>query len=115
MNHTAKIICARSAVNPARVHARSARPRCDATALLARDGREIPVHHVLVAHRGAGREIDYVSTIARDIAERKCTEERQELIIEANRRLAAWPPRSTTGRRCRTWPRAWCRASLTGA
>jgi len=58
-------------------------------ALLARDGREIPAHQVLVSHRGPGREIDFVSTIARDITERKRTEERQELIIEASRRLSA--------------------------
>jgi PAS domain S-box-containing protein len=59
------------------------------TALLARDGREIPVDQVLVAHHGAGREIGFVSTIARDITERKRTEERQELIAEASRCLAA--------------------------
>jgi PAS domain S-box-containing protein len=57
-------------------------------ALLTRDGREVPVHQTLVSHRGPGREIDFVSTIARDITERKRAEQRQELIIEASRRLA---------------------------
>jgi PAS domain S-box-containing protein len=34
------------------------------------DGREIPVLQVLLAHRSPGGEVDFVSTIARDISER---------------------------------------------
>src|SRR5690606_20466379 len=59
------------------------------TALRARDGREIPVHQVIISHRGRGREVDFVSTIGRDITERRRTEERQALIVEASRRLSA--------------------------
>jgi PAS domain S-box-containing protein len=43
-------------------------------ALLRPDGREIPVSQVLIAHRGDDGEIEYLSTIARDI-----TEQRQNL------------------------------------
>lgn len=43
-------------------------------ALRARDGREIPASFVVVAHFGPAGEPDYVSTIARDIAERQQTE-----------------------------------------
>ncbi len=40
------------------------------TVLKARDGRELPVSQVLLAHRDASGEIEYVSSIARDIRER---------------------------------------------
>ncbi len=39
-----------------------------------RDGREIPVLQVLLAHRSPGGEVDFLSTIARDISERKRAE-----------------------------------------
>jgi PAS domain S-box-containing protein len=58
------------------------------TALLTRDGREIPVHQVLLAHRAPEGEIDFISTIARDITERKRAEEGQGFLIEASRCLA---------------------------
>lgn len=41
------------------------------TALLSRDGREIPVSQVIVAHRAPDGGVEFVSTIARDITERK--------------------------------------------
>lgn len=41
------------------------------TALLSRDGVEIPVSLVAVAHKGADGEVEFISTIARDISERK--------------------------------------------
>ncbi|MBV9773758.1 MAG: PAS domain S-box protein [Gemmatimonadetes bacterium] len=44
------------------------------TALLARDGREIPVSQVLVVHRSPAGEVEGVSTIIRDITERKRAE-----------------------------------------
>src|SRR5262249_38157490 len=45
------------------------------TAMLTADGREIPVSQVIVAHRGADGTVEYCSTIARDISERKRSEE----------------------------------------
>lgn len=44
------------------------------TALLTRDEREIPVSQVTIAHKGSGGEIEFISTIARDITERKLAE-----------------------------------------
>jgi PAS domain S-box-containing protein len=44
------------------------------TALLARDGREIPVSQIILAHRNAAGDVEYLSTIMRDISERKATE-----------------------------------------
>jgi PAS domain S-box-containing protein len=45
------------------------------TAMLSRDGREIPVSQVLIAHRAAPEEpIQFFSTIARDISAQKETE-----------------------------------------
>jgi diguanylate cyclase (GGDEF)-like protein len=46
------------------------------SALLAADGSEIPVSQVIVAHRGPDRRIRYLSSVARDIGERKAYEER---------------------------------------
>ena len=39
--------------------------------LLARDGREVPVSVVAVAHRGADGSIEFLSAIVRDMTERK--------------------------------------------
>jgi PAS domain S-box-containing protein len=44
------------------------------TAFLARDGREFPVSHVIVAHPGARGELSHYSTIARDISASKALE-----------------------------------------
>ena len=41
------------------------------TAVFTRSGREIPVLQVLLAHSGADGEVDFYSTICRDISERK--------------------------------------------
>ncbi|MDO9386980.1 MAG: PAS domain S-box protein [Thiobacillus sp.] len=40
------------------------------TALLCRDGREIPVSQVVIAHRDENGAVNFVSSIARDIGER---------------------------------------------
>lgn len=48
---------------------------CGETALRRRDGTEVPVSQVLVAHRNAHGEVEYHSTIMRDITERKEAEE----------------------------------------
>jgi PAS domain S-box-containing protein len=45
------------------------------TALLSRDGREIPVSQVIIAHRDEDGKIKFLSTVARDITERKRAEE----------------------------------------
>jgi PAS domain S-box-containing protein len=45
------------------------------TALLHESGREIPVSQVIAVHRGTGETVQFLSTIARDISERKMTEE----------------------------------------
>jgi signal transduction histidine kinase/ActR/RegA family two-component response regulator len=55
------------------------------TALLGADGREIPVSQVIIAHRNDLGEIEYISTIMRDITERK----RAEMIQVRLRRQAA--------------------------
>ncbi len=45
------------------------------TALLHRDGREIPISQVIVAHRSPEGTVSFLSTIARDISERKRAED----------------------------------------
>jgi PAS domain S-box-containing protein len=56
------------------------------TALLSRDGREIPVSQVIIAHKGQSEEVEYFSTIARDVTERKRAEERLRQSEERLRR-----------------------------
>ncbi|HEY3861331.1 MAG TPA: PAS domain S-box protein [Verrucomicrobiae bacterium] len=41
------------------------------TAILVRDGKEIPVSQLILAHRGPDGAVEYFSTIARDITESK--------------------------------------------
>ena len=50
--------------------------------LLRRDGREIPVSQVIIAHRGGDGSVEYLSTIARDITLQK---EHEERITRPNR------------------------------
>jgi PAS domain S-box-containing protein len=45
------------------------------TAILGPDGREIPISQVLIVHRAPSGEVEYISTIIRDISERKRAEE----------------------------------------
>jgi len=45
------------------------------TAFLRPDGREMPVLQVVIAHKGPDGSLEYLSTIARDISERKRMEE----------------------------------------
>jgi two-component sensor histidine kinase len=55
--------------------------------LLARDGREVPVSQVIVAHKDAHGDVAYYSTICRDITQQKRTAERQQLLVrELNHR-----------------------------
>ena len=46
------------------------------TALLSRTGREIPVSQVILAHKASDGTIEFISTIARDISDRKQAEEK---------------------------------------
>jgi|GEM_PF-1360163 len=48
------------------------------TALLTRDGNEIPVSQVIMSHRSGSEPVEFYSTIMRDITDRKRT---QELMI----------------------------------
>jgi PAS domain S-box-containing protein len=45
------------------------------TAFLGRDGTEIPISQVILAHKGPDGKVEFLSTIARDISERKKAEE----------------------------------------
>ncbi|MEK6777083.1 MAG: ATP-binding protein [bacterium] len=60
------------------------------TAFLDRGGREIPVSQVIIAHKNARGEVEFLSTIARDITERKAMEAqlRQSQKMEAIGRFA---------------------------
>jgi PAS domain S-box-containing protein len=45
------------------------------TAFLSHDGTEIPASQVILAHKGPNGEVEFLSTIARDITERRRAEE----------------------------------------
>ncbi|MBE8986737.1 PAS domain-containing sensor histidine kinase [Nostoc sp. LEGE 12450] len=45
------------------------------TAVLKADGREIPISQLIIAHKSPDGEVEYFSTIARDISELKAAEE----------------------------------------
>jgi two-component system, cell cycle sensor histidine kinase and response regulator CckA len=51
------------------------------TALQTRDGRELPVSQVIIAHKDATGAVAYFSTIIRDITERKRAEEERERLV----------------------------------
>ena len=51
------------------------------TALLTRDGRELPVSQVIIAHKDASGAVAYFSTIIRDITERKRAEEERDRLV----------------------------------
>jgi PAS domain-containing protein len=55
------------------------------TAILSRDGREIPVSQVITAHKSSDGTVEYFSTILRDISERKKNE---HIIAEEKERLS---------------------------
>ncbi|HZY31246.1 MAG TPA: response regulator, partial [Candidatus Methylomirabilis sp.] len=56
------------------------------TALLSRDDREIPVSQVILAHKAPDGTVEFLSTIARDITERKRFEAQLEATVEARTR-----------------------------
>jgi diguanylate cyclase (GGDEF)-like protein/PAS domain S-box-containing protein len=53
------------------------------TALLSQDGKEIPVSHVILAHRAADGSVDHLSSIMRDIRERKAAETQLRKLTQA--------------------------------
>ncbi len=61
------------------------------TAFVAHDGREIPHTQVIVAHRGPDGSVAMISTIARDISQRKKDEE----LLQARLRLLEAGPRAS--------------------
>lgn len=77
------------------------------SALLTRGGEEIPVSQVLVAHRDADGEPSYVSTILRDIRERKEVEARLrastemfQLVMDYIPQYVFWKDRHSVYRGC---------------
>jgi diguanylate cyclase (GGDEF)-like protein/PAS domain S-box-containing protein len=68
--------------------------------LLSRDGREIPVSQVILAHKTEDGSVEYLSTIARDISERKA--QTAALEYQANHdALTALPNRNLLNDRLR--------------
>lgn len=58
------------------------------TAYLDTAGREIPVLHVLIGHRGDDGEVAFISSVARDISERKQVEQmKQEFVSTVSHEL----------------------------
>jgi PAS domain S-box-containing protein len=53
------------------------------------EGREMPVSQVLVAHRDPNGRLEMLSTIMRDISDRKRAEESQQFLADASRVLVA--------------------------
>ncbi len=51
------------------------------TAVLGPEGREIPVSQLILVHRAADRELKYMSTVMRDISERKRAEQEREALL----------------------------------
>jgi PAS domain S-box-containing protein len=54
------------------------------SALLGADGREIPVSQVVLAHYDASGQLAYLSTVIRDITDRKLREQTQQFLLEAS-------------------------------
>lgn len=59
------------------------------TALFTPDGRELPVSQVLLAHHDEAGRLEMLSTIIRDISDRKRIEEAQQFLSESSRVLVA--------------------------
>lgn len=66
------------------------------TALLHREGFEIPVSQVILAHKGSNGEVFYLSTIMRDISEHKLAEEKLKESEQRYRSLVETSPDSIT-------------------
>lgn len=59
------------------------------TAVLTRDGREIRVSQVILAHRDASGRVAFLSTVLRDLSERIRREEDEGFLLEASSVLTA--------------------------
>jgi PAS domain S-box-containing protein len=59
------------------------------TAILTRDGREIPVSQVLLAQKDETGQVTSLSTVMRDISQQKHAEELQQFLSESSRTLAS--------------------------
>lgn len=59
------------------------------TAIVDSQGRILPVSQVIMAHRSPAGEIEYLSTIARDISQRKRSEEELRILAVRLRQLGA--------------------------
>jgi len=74
------------------------------TALLSADSREVPVSQVILSHRDARGELSHISTIMRDIRERKKVErelERRRNLLDETQKLArvgSWELNLASGR-----------------
>ena len=73
------------------------------TALTTRDGREIPVSQVVLAHRTRQGEVKLLFTIIRDITEQKRVREESAREARVNAALAEFPARCLRGRRSTAW------------
>ncbi len=62
------------------------------TALLGADGREIPVSQVILSHRDAHGQLEYLSTVIRDTSERQEAQRRLQARDELLRRLSERVP-----------------------
>lgn len=62
------------------------------TALLARNGSEIPVSQMILAHRGTDGSVEYLSTVCRDISERMQAEDALRESEERFRRVVEQAP-----------------------
>lgn len=58
------------------------------TAVKTRAGEEIPVSQVILAHKTREGEVEFLSTVCRDISERKRLEEVQRFLAEASRTIS---------------------------
>jgi PAS domain S-box-containing protein len=58
------------------------------TAVVCKRGKELPTSQVIIAHRPRGGAVEFLSTIARDIEDRKQAEEFQHFLSEASRALS---------------------------
>ena len=66
------------------------------TAMLGRDGWEIPTSQVIVAHRAPDGAIEYISTVIRDITDVKRTELALRQAKDAAEAARAWPRASSS-------------------
>jgi PAS domain S-box-containing protein len=82
------------------------------TVLLRRDGRQVPVSQVLLSHKGTSGQVEYLSTIIRDITEHKQSELQLYRAHEEKERLLAAIPSILIGLNKDLQVTAWNRAAV---